>query len=101
MISLSYTTDLVLTNEKLHIRFIVKRILQLEETFKGYLVQLPDHFGAHQKLLKAVSKCPLNTGRHKAPATSLGSLLQPFTTLMGKKCPLLTSLSSVTPVPRE
>lgn len=35
MISLSYTTDLVLTNEKLHIRFVINKMVQLEGTFRG------------------------------------------------------------------
>lgn len=67
MISLSYTTDLVLTNEKLHIRFVINKMVQLEGTFRGYLIQLPDYFGTHQKLLRAVSKCPRH-GERNAPA---------------------------------
>lgn len=66
----------------------------VEGAFGGHQVQLPDNFGAHQKLLRAVSKYSLNTGRHRAPNTSLGSLLQPLATLTGKQCPLLPSLIS-------
>lgn len=47
---------------------------KLDETYKVYLVQLPDQFRADQKLkpvVKMLSKCPLNTDKLRAFAISL------------------------------
>ena len=55
------------------------RIVQLEGTYKNYQFQLPEHFRVNQKskhYLRELSKCLLNTDRHRASNVSLGSLFQ-------------------------
>jgi len=67
---------------------------ELEETFKGHLVQLPCSEQGHLRLsqvLRAPSSLALKVSRDAASATSLGNLCQWLTTLTVKK-------QSITPV---
>ena len=51
----------------------------------NHLVQMPGHFRAYE-MFRALSKCLFNIDRHGALTTSVGSQLQCFTMLPGKKC---------------
>ena len=60
---------------------------ELEETFKGHLVQLPCSEQGHLRLsqvLRAPSSLALKVSRDGASATSLGNLCQCLTTLIVK-----------------
>lgn len=67
-------------NDLVDVLFIF-RILWLEGIYKENPIQLPY---TSSMLLRALSKCFLNTNRHEASITSLGSLDPAFDHLHGK-----------------
>lgn len=67
----------------------------MEETYRVHLVQLPGHLRVSQKLklLRALSKCLLNSDRPGASTMSPGSLLQCLTTYTINNFFLMASLN--------